>query len=695
MNLDVQSNRFRLELKSDELVDTRFSLCVVKYPEEIQGEILEDRVETGQLSQVQLIVDNDTRHFEFGADSAQNLTFVNALNVEEVRVPVGPDSPFRPCDLDVDGDGLVSEEDIETVYSKGASAGLMFDINGDGIVDDQDRVLAREYIGAICNGVTDPDFENEYDGIYDSMLMPFGYSLNRLLKGSHSDKPLFRVVMAVDSYNPGFNPSTPGANNFVSPGHFLNEDDVVYENSTVVNMYNYSFTNVNGQLLVKDIFWEGSEQSIEDQLAAFWQQGLNIREAVGINTDPDYYSYIPLLQTLGGIYVTLVYDQSGNGKHFRGYDRSNINVYEAKPENIGKCTVGYCPIVSLWGNTIRGENGKISLAPQWGSHGDNNNPYGYSDGTIFNNASYSGLVPYTMGQKWELSPSTAPGEDFFAYTATDVVWKTKAAPFENILGKDTFDVYDHLDYRAMSLGFENFADIWNVDGTMKQEFYDMYAAAGASYNPPWGEQWPYPNPRSIFWLSSAGGVSYSKTAVFVQTNGRSLEPFSTAYPVYIHNNSAVYYDEFINPTINLANFRGIGPKDIYYRTVPYGQGYVSGGGNLNMSQGSNTWRNNQIAVISVRSHQETNVETETFKVDIRVNNKKQLWGGGASAADIAAARIDYLQPDLIPKFNGRMFYEMVAIQYTDEQTYEDIITSVNEYFQTEDLPDASITPQPI
>jgi hypothetical protein len=42
-----------------------------------------------------------------------------------------------------------------------------------------------------------------------------------------------------------------------------------------------------------------------------------------------------------------------------------------------------------------------------------------------------------------------------------------------------------------------------------------------------------------------------------------------------------------------------------------------------------------------------------------------------------------------------MFYEMVAIQYTDEQTYEDIMTSVNEYFQTEELPDASITPQPI
>ena len=691
MTLDVQSNRFSLELRSDELVNTRFSLCVVKYPQVPSGGLLEEGVDTGQLGKINLVVDADLRSFEPGGDSVKNITVSNSLTVDQIQVPVGPDEPFRPCFLDIDGDGIVSKEDIEYVFSH--NPGLMFDVNSDGIVDDQDRVLAREYIGAICNGVTDPDLENEYDGVYDSMLMPFGYSLNRLLKGSHSDKPLFRVVMAVDCYNPGFNPSTPGANNFVSPGHFLNADDVVYENSTVVNMYNYTFTNVDGQLLVKDIFWEGSEQSIEDQLAAFWQQGLNIREAAGINTDPDYYSYIPLLQTLGGIYVTLVYDQSGNGKHFRGYDRSNISVAEAKPENIGKCSVGYCPIVSLWGNTIRGENGKISLAPQWGSHGDNNNPYGYSDGTTFNNASYSGLVPYTMQQGSE-SPSTAPSEDFFAYTANDVVWKTKEAPFGNILGKDTFDVYDHLDYRAMALGFENFADIWNVDGTMKQEFYDMYAAAGASYNPPWEEQWPYPNPRSIFWLSGAGGVTYSKTVVFAQTNGRSMEIFATAYPVYLHNYSAVYYDEFINPTIDLANFRGIGPKDIYLRTVPYGQGYAYAG-NLNMSQGSNTWRNNQIAVTSVRSHQETNVETETFKIDIRVNNKKQLWGGGGSSAYIGDNRIDYLQPNLIPKFNGRMFYEMVAIQYTDEQTYEDIMTSVNEYFQTEYLPDASITPQPI
>lgn len=691
MTLDVSSNRFTLELTRDELVNSRFALCSVRYPEKTIGDTLDEDVQTGRLGDINLSIDGRINSFELSLNTPEEITIDNSLVVEEIRVPVGPDEPFRPCYLDVDGDGLVTSDDIESVYSKGSSAGLRFDINNDGIVDDQDKILAREYIGTICTE-SDEDPLQEYPGVYDTVNMPFGYSLNRLLKGNHSKKPLFRVVMAVDSYNPGFNPSLPDANNFVSPGHMLNADYVVYRNNTVVDSYNYNFTDIEGRLLVRDIFWKGSEQSIEDQIAAFWQQGLNIREAVGINTDPEYYSYVPLLQTLGGIYVTMVYDQSGNDKHFRGYDRSNINDVSAQvPENIGKCSVGYCPIVSVWGNTVRGENGKISLAPQWGSHGDNNNPYNYSDGTTLNTASYTGLVSYTM-QDVLLSPSSAPSEDFFAYMANDVVWKSKYAPFGNALDKDTFDVYDHLDSCAMNLGFENFADIWNVDGTMKQEFYDMYAAAGASANPPWAQAWPYPNPRSIFWLAQQGG--YNKTSTFIQTYGRSLVLFNEAYPNYIHNNSAAYYDEYINPTINLANFRGVGPKDIYYRTVPYGQGYAFGG-NLNMSQGSNTWRNNQVAVTSVRSHQETNVETETFKIDIRVNNKKQLWGGGNSAAYIGDNRIDYIQPTQIRSYNGRMFYEMVAIQYTDEQTYEDIMTSVNEYFQSEDLPDASITPQPI
>jgi hypothetical protein len=690
MTLDVSSNRFTLEIKSSNLVDSRIPLCVIKYPQEVQGETLGEEISSGQLGGINFSVLNRIENFQFSSTSAQNITVNNGLNVTQIQVPVGPDAPFRPCYLDFDGNGVVTKEDINNVFSK-EGLGLMFDINGDGVVDDRDRELAVEYVGTICEGAVDPDIGNEYQGVYDILNMPFGYSLNRLLKGSHSEKPLFRVVMAVNSYNSGFNPALPGANNFVSPGHMWNADDAVYRNNTVVDMYDYSFTDIEGRLLVKDIFWEGSEQSIEDQLAAFWQQGLNIREAVGINTDPEYYSYVPLLQTLGGIYVTMVYDQSGNDKHFRGYDRSNISAFNAQPENIGKCSVGYCPIVSVWGNTVRGENGKISLAPPWGSHGDNNNPYNYSDGNTFNAASYTGLVSYTMMQGW-LSPSSAPSEDFFVYTANDVVWKSKYAPFGNALDKDTFDVYDHLDACAMNLGFENFADIWNTDGTMKQEFYDMYAAAGASSNPPWAESWPYPNPRSIFWLSQQGG--YNKTSTFIQTNGRSLTLFNEPYPCYIHSSSAAYYDEYINPTINLANFRGIGPKDIYYRTVPYGQGYA-GGGNLNMSQGSNTWRNNQVAVTSVRSHQETNVETETFKIDIRVNNKKQLWGGGQSAAYIGDSRIDYIQPTQIKSYNGRMFYEMVAIQYTDEQTYEDIMTSVNEYFQTEELPDASITPQPI
>ena len=75
-------------------------------------------------------------------------------NFSEVRVEEGPDPgdppQFEPCVLDVDGDGYITQSDIERIYDFSGKIPIRFDINGDGVVTEEDLLLAKEYVGTVC-----------------------------------------------------------------------------------------------------------------------------------------------------------------------------------------------------------------------------------------------------------------------------------------------------------------------------------------------------------------------------------------------------------------------------------------------------------------------------------------------------------------------------------------------------------------
>ena len=65
---------------------------------------------------------------------------------------------LNPCLFDADGDGIVTKSDIDSIFNR-SSVARKFDLNGDGIANDEDRLLAYEYVGTFCNLEGVPDTE--------------------------------------------------------------------------------------------------------------------------------------------------------------------------------------------------------------------------------------------------------------------------------------------------------------------------------------------------------------------------------------------------------------------------------------------------------------------------------------------------------------------------------------------------------
>lgn len=84
-------------------------------------------------------------------DTSESFSVLNSLTVRlEVSDPSDGGGDFDPCQLDYDKDGVVSQEDVDTIYSKIPFINDKYDINGDDIVDEKDYRLAIEYIGSFC-----------------------------------------------------------------------------------------------------------------------------------------------------------------------------------------------------------------------------------------------------------------------------------------------------------------------------------------------------------------------------------------------------------------------------------------------------------------------------------------------------------------------------------------------------------------
>lgn len=733
MTLDVQSNTFTLQLEGQELGNSKIPLCVVKYPQVPSGDLLEEGVDTGQLGKINLVVDADLRSFEPGGDSVKNITVSNSLTVDQIQVPVGPDEPFRPCDLDVDGDGIVSQEDIEYVFSH--NPGLMFDVNGDGIVDDQDRVLAREYIGAICNGVTDPDFEDLYEGAFDSEKLTWGHSINRLLKGNHSRKPLFRVVMPVNYFFTGndYDFTNPDMTGGSSTGDLsfengrLNPDEVIQNATIKLGYSNYNYlSNIvqKGEILMKDIFWKGSEEQIKQDIISFYEQGKNIQEASGINPDENFYNNSYWKTYLNSVRVCQIYDQSGNGKH--GYSTAWGNFNGSYGPNDGIAGIGheddtkvaYCPMIYSMGRFFENNNGRISLS-KTGYQQDDTNPYGFPEGSVGMNSQpfSSAAITFRMGGgstdfQRQFCPNTLPGQPVYQYTVADFYVANTRAPFGDYI-EGSFNRIDLLRKSFEdAYGLSSFDDIFHEpqDGKLTDEIL--------SFTTP--DKHLYQYQRAIFHLNSQTYNINNVTlaGIYIEPSGDSVSLMGSSYTVYQGSQGSAgdiidpeldaegnfvwtqpvwketYQNQFI-PTEETApqytsgyganafaaGYRQ-GPSDLYLRLknslTPNANGDY---GDMNRKIGGNQWSQNLTLCLSTRYH------TGTYPgLDLRLNNKRQIIYNDSSLT----ASASFQMPAQCGGGGVRNnFYETVGFEFENEADYERVLNEANEYFNCFPLEDSS------
>lgn len=155
----VSSRSFVLTYSADEMSqgDARIPVCYVQYPEENASGItlLPTDVSAGFLGSMSLKADLSAPNFVLeGSNNGQNSSVLspvkNNLRLRVKTTPTGGGGDFDPCVLDRDGSGVISAEDVQNLYAGIPFVNPRLDIDGNGIVNEADYLLAREYIGELC-----------------------------------------------------------------------------------------------------------------------------------------------------------------------------------------------------------------------------------------------------------------------------------------------------------------------------------------------------------------------------------------------------------------------------------------------------------------------------------------------------------------------------------------------------------------
>jgi hypothetical protein len=159
----INSNGFVLGYTSDDLSqgDNRISVCYIQYPNENESgiTILDSDVAAGDLGTLSFKTVLSAPNFILSEqNSGQNTNILspikNNLRLRIKTTPTGGGGQFDPCVLDRDGSGVISAEDVQNLYAGIPFVNPTLDIDGNGIVNEADYLLAREYIGEICQ----PDY---------------------------------------------------------------------------------------------------------------------------------------------------------------------------------------------------------------------------------------------------------------------------------------------------------------------------------------------------------------------------------------------------------------------------------------------------------------------------------------------------------------------------------------------------------
>ena len=162
----VTNTSFEIRLTSDDLnqfYPVRLVVAALTFPSSYNSNalnVLPEQYRTGNLGSIKITKTEDLQNFVMissnNGQNVEDITLLNRLNITEVSVDQ-EESTFTPCDLDLDGDGVVKKRDIETLYADIPFVNPALDINNDGIVDNQDYVLALEYDGFFCGTEADPE----------------------------------------------------------------------------------------------------------------------------------------------------------------------------------------------------------------------------------------------------------------------------------------------------------------------------------------------------------------------------------------------------------------------------------------------------------------------------------------------------------------------------------------------------------
>ena len=170
MDISVSPREFTIKLDQEDLIPAvsggvtgvqsgiRFPVCSLVFPNQSLTAPLSDNIQSGDMGDLTLSISKlSVQGYPILNSSVGNNASINhKLFIEEVQSPDPNTGEFTPCSLDVLGDGVVGEDDVQRIYRSNFVPGLKFDINGDGVVDDQDYLLALEYVGTICVDAPSP-----------------------------------------------------------------------------------------------------------------------------------------------------------------------------------------------------------------------------------------------------------------------------------------------------------------------------------------------------------------------------------------------------------------------------------------------------------------------------------------------------------------------------------------------------------
>lgn len=754
MKIEVESRDFSLEVENTDLgpkVNLNIPVCNITYPNGGVFTTLPNDAEEGRIGDIKLTITPRLNSYVLGGPD--NLTISNALKLTEVETPDddvdGGPGQFNFCVLDYNKDGVVTDEDIRTIFDQELIP-LKYDINGDGVVDGSDRALAEEYIGSICPETDFPDVPGVYPGAFDGGdQMIWGHSLNRLLKTEHSNKPLFRVFMPVNYFSEDLDFSDPDLDftflsNIVPPSRL----NLVFNNnrpgeySTVLfapepqirASYDKHLNDPNGPelagwILVQDIYWRGSHDDIKDQLHTFYQEGKRIQQDYGIQPDEYFYNNPDVRFILNSVRVSIVYDQSGNG--WNGYcaAKSILGAYSSEAGRSSLFTMA--PIIMAMGRIIEDENGMISYSMA-GWFDDDHNPFGYPDGddridkiiwggitinrTSFTNPTTTGFL--------ESTPASEEGRSAYRYEIKDYNFVKRAVPHENHIDSDHHAV-DVINYMLTLVAGVGLSGVLDGEGAVRP---DILNYLNETYDAELYEYRDYELALSQIIKIATQSVS---DAIEFRDFPAVLPSDSTIFglPVkrlfhlsnFIHrtdeygdaNNpldgwvGGVWEEEFtIGTVVNPATKKSLGSKDLFSRIEDY---IVDDEGNIqNVYQPifSNVYKNDQKIVFSQRIHND-NASYENPRHDLRINNKQgKYWGEFISSTDPISVDLMNVPTQLrqdglgtmykgtqTQNIYGRAFFETAGFYYSDYDSYQNALDDVNEFYSATPPPDAPHAPQ--